>query len=159
MPSDSFFSIYQKEIERLADHFNTMPFIPHLTFGGLPDEPLELTVSKFRDVFSKKQGNFTMSHKSVDCSTSPYQNLIHSLLPDTKMHLLQSDFKSLFTNYNPKSEYHISLMYGQVSCDKLTEESDSLTIKLPETILFTGLRIIELADRPELWKTVWETNI
>lgn len=159
IPSDSFFTIYQKEIKRLAGQFKTVPFTPHLTLGGLPDAPLESTISKVRNVFNKKQGDFSMSHKSVDCSTSPYQNFIHSLLPNTKMHLLQSVLKVVLTNYSPKSEYHISLMYGQISCEKLTKESDSLTIKLPKKIRFTGVRMIELAERPELWKTVWETNI
>lgn len=159
MPSDSFFSIYQEEIKRLADQFNTISFIPHLTFGGLPDEPLELTVSKIRDLLKTRQRPFSMNHKSVDCSASPYQNFIHSLLPGKNIRLLQSDIKSVLTKYNPKMEYHISLMYGYISCDKLSEESDYLSIKLPETVHFNGLRIIELAEQPEFWKTVWETNI
>lgn len=159
IPSGSIISTYQREISRLADRFKTTAFYPHLTLGSLPIDSLESTISKVRGVFNNNRSDFTLSHKSVNCSSSPYQNLVHSLLPDLKMQRLQSDLKVVMPNYSSKKEYHISLMYGRVSCDKLTEESEFLALKLPQTIHFTKIRMIELTERPEFWKTVWETNI
>lgn len=159
IPSDTFSSIYQKEILRLAGRFNTASFTPHLTLGGLPDQLLESTVSNVREVVNETRGDISLNHKSVDCSSSPYQNLVHSLQPDSKLRLLQSDLKAAITNYEPKTEYHISLMYGQVPCEELTEETEFFILKLPQSIRISRICIIQLAERPELWKTVWETNI
>lgn len=96
---------------------------------------------------------------SIKCTESPYQNLIISLTPSEKVELLQAQIQELVKGYIPKNEYHISLMYGNLSCVDLEDEITELQDRLPDVIQFSKLRAVQLGRRPVAWNTLWEQYI
>lgn len=159
IPSAKGASAFRKEIVRLSDHFNTVQFLPHLTLGRLPDS------STKDDIYSpKKSIRFNQSDAicadfdALRCTDNPYQNLVASLEPSPELDRLQSEIEMLTPGYIRKSEYHVSLMYGYVPCDKIMDQLTDLTERLPQEVCFSKLSAVKLKGGPESWQSVWEIN-
>lgn len=161
IPSRAEVAVFQREIVRLSAYFGTCCFSPHLTLGRLPadkisDEDL-LKVKKEPDLgfTNRPVGDFD----SLECSTTPYQNLFASLKPSAALNRAQQQLKVLISGYIPKKEYHISLLYGNVPCDEMQGEKERISVILPEKIRFSSLRMIHLNGGPDSWTTLWERSI
>jgi len=159
IPSVRDTSAFRKEIVRLSDHFNTVRFLPHLTLGRLPDS------STKDDIYSPKESirfnkldAICAYFDALRCTDNPYQNLVASLEPSPALDRLQSEIEMLIPGYIRKSEYHVSLMYGYVPCDKIMNKLTDLTDRLPQEVCFTKLSAVELKGGPESWHSVWEID-
>lgn len=144
----------------MSNRFNTTSFTPHLTLGRLPDESSKEAFFSLKDhlktiVFDE----FTAHSGSLICSESPYQNLVMGLNNSASLDRLQSEIESSIPKYSRKKEYHISLLYGSVMCNRLQKEIVELADRLPEQVRFSKMSAIELNGTPESWRKVWDIDL
>lgn len=160
IPSDADAARFHKEIDRLSDRFKTPPFLPHLTLGRLTNKYSNTDfITPLKSITSVSGDNYYAFFDSVTCTESPYQNLIVSLKTSEKLEHLQSRIESAVPGYAPKDEYHISLMYGDISCGDLQDEIKSLPEIFPEKICFSKMSAVQLNGKPGTWRRVWEQYI
>jgi len=160
IPSDADASLFRNEISRLSDRFNTARFTPHLTLGRLADNDSNKDfIIPGKETWRVSGGKYKAFYDSVKCTESPYQKLIVSLTPSEELERLQSRIEAAVPEYAPKDEYHISLMYGYISCSDLQDEITGLTGTFPEKISFSKLSAVQLNGGPGKWHTVWERYI
>ncbi|WP_340103391.1 hypothetical protein [Rhodohalobacter sp. 8-1] len=157
IPSELFAQFYRKEIERFSLRFKTTKFVPHLTLGHLDNGSVQEIKSGSLKSFLSADGDLIKAiHSHPECRTEPYQNLIHVLNGSDQIEQFQSELKNLVPGYQPKEEYHISLMYGEIPCRALVHEINNLSKRLPEKVSFSKINLIELSGQPGSWKTLWE---
>ena len=159
IPSAKDTSVFRKEIIRLSDHFNTVQFLPHLTLGRLPDS------STKDDIYNlKKNLQFNLPddiYADLDglrCTDNPYQNLVVSLEPPPALDRLQSAIEMMIPGYVRKSEYHVSLMYGYIHCDRIKDKLTEFADRLPQKVHFSKLSAVELKGGPESWHSIWKID-
>lgn len=95
----------------------------------------------------------------MNCWSSPYQNLIHSLDSDAVLEVFKSIFDESFKGFSVKEEFHVSLLYGRTNCQKLEAEMENLKNRLPLQVSFSEARIIELDKKVQDWKTIQSIKI
>lgn len=146
----------------MSNRFNTTPFSPHLTLGRLLDDSSEEALISLKDrLGTSKFEEIAADSGSLVCSESPYQNLVLGLKNSASLERLQAEIESFTSKYSRKAkeEYHISLMYGSVMCNKLQRETAELIDRLPDQVRFFRVSAIELYGAPESWRSVWSIDL
>jgi hypothetical protein len=157
IPSQPQMSVYREQIQRLSDRFGTVRFPPHLTLGRLPENFTEKELSRCLRSLTQVVNNLVSATDSgIECSTSPYQNLIHALKSSKELHQFQSEIMTLIFGYTPKEEYHVSLMYGEIGCNEVESEITNLLKRLPKRVNFSKISVIRLNGQPDDWRTLRE---
>lgn len=159
IPAEPAREIYQKEINRLAEKYNSVPFLPHLTVGRFINSSDEEQRSVLRVTGSVKNG-YRFPADEINCRTTPYQNLVHSLKTEPVLETFESIFDGMFSGFSlKKEEFHVSLLYGRTECKELQDEKGYLRDKLPDHVSFSEAHIIELDRKVHDWITIQEKQI
>ena len=153
--------MFKKEIDRLNDRFNSVPFSPHLTLGRLSaNKTSHDALNSLKEIPDSVLNEKIVSGiDCLKCTASPYQNLVVSLEASDGLARVQQQITLLCPGFIPKEEYHISLLYGSVPCAELNSEKTRLSDKLPEYIRFSSLCLVHLAGGPVSWRILWKRNM
>lgn len=57
-------------------------------------------------------------------------------------------------NYSRKENFHVSLYYGNESCNKIGEEFNELKLKIPENLHIQSIALVDLEGSVEEWNTM-----
>lgn len=159
IPSAKDASAFRKEIIRLSDNFSTVQFLPHLTLGRLPDSSTKDDIYSLKKSLQFKLPDDTYAEfDALRCTDNPYQNLVASLEPTPAVDRLQSEIEILIPGYIRKTEYHVSLMYGYIDCDRIKDKLTGLADRLPQKVHFSKLSAVELKGGPKSWHSLWKID-
>lgn len=158
IPAEPARGIYQKQINRLSELFQTPSFLPHLTVGQFTTSSHDQQCSVLNK-FSAPDKEVLFPADRIKCCSTPYQNLIHSLNAETVFQVFDPDLEEGLAGFSLKEEFHVSLLYGSVDCADLESETKYLMERLPDPVPFGEGRIIELGKKVQDWKTVQHQQI
>lgn len=145
--------LYSKIIKLLSGRYGTPAFSPHITFGSLPERPVQ-ELSQILDPVLAGAPPVELTSDFLRCSSNPYQNLVHQLKMSPVVKKLGDEVARLLPGFRPKDEIHISLMYGRVECGEIENHHAEIEKLLPDKIRISGHKIIGLSGSIDDWSTL-----
>lgn len=158
IPDQPAYQAYSEAIETFANLYEAPLFTPHITFGSLPNLPVEQLSLALDPVFVNR-APLELEADFVRCSSSPFQNLVHQYKLNNQFNLISQQTETELPGFQAKDEIHISLMYGYIECERIKELSDKAEKNLPKNVRISEYQIIGLADRVEDWKTLYRKSL
>lgn len=152
---------YFKIINRCSVLHNSEIFLPHITISRVPDLP----VLKLRERIlriTERHSQFKMEPDGVVCRSDPYQKICLRCVPNHAFITLTEAIDLSFGgSFSKKTDPHISLLYSDSPCDKLSGLLGQLNqmniICNPVNCYRLGL--VDFSGTPSDWKLLFTTEL
>jgi 2'-5' RNA ligase len=160
VPSEDDRAPFDDVINRLANKYDSIPFIPHITIWGAITAPIEV-VEEASSQAIEGINPFTVEIEKLDYSEEWSKTLFAQLLMNENLEKIYKRLSDRLNNYTPyKLNPHLSLVYKE-EMTELEKKTEIANIKLPKEFQVDRIVVTLPQDPVRKWKNIskWQTPI
>jgi len=139
-------------IDRLAEKFHSVSFLPHITLSSTPDWDLDKINSEIENIVNKFSV-LNLQGTTLQCSSHPYQKLTFGIKLSEELLSFHKTMDVCFGgDYSKKRYPHISFLYSRVDCEIVEKEIANIKLDLPKKVIAEKMALVHCCGTPENWK-------
>jgi len=142
-------------IDRLAEEFQSVSFLPHITLSSTPDWELDKINSEIENVVNKFSV-LNLHGTTIRCSSHPYQKLTFGIKISEELLSFHKTMDACFGgDYSKKSYPHISFLYSRINCEIVEKEIAKMKLNPPKKVIAEKMALVQCRGTPENWKILF----
>jgi len=159
LPGSDQSHLFSRVISDVAEQYNSIPFLPHITLSTVPD----LSTRQVIGLTSRLCAELNQVHvdvKKMECRDHPYRKVVLTIDDEVMLNKFSVPVNRVFNGtFCKQSDFHISLLYGNHKCEEIELGNIRRELESISKLYIQSMAVVDLNFTPDKWKIIFEQDL